>query len=580
SIGHSPVSGLIDPGAGSRNSIAEALTNIVWAPLKDGIKSISLSANWMWACKNPGEDARLYAAVEACAEFAIELGINIPTGKDSLSMKQKYTNKEVIAPGTVIISAAGHCDDIRKIVEPTIQAHQGKLYYLNMSFCELEIGGSSFAQILNKVGDKAPTVGDSSLFKAAFDNLQELVKGGHIAAGHDIGSGGLITTLLEMCFSDPNAGMDVDLNAIGMEDSIKLLFAENVGFVFQASNGSEDIVSNSFKNNHIEIFEIGDYQNDATVNIKNHHDQFTFDIPKWRDIWYKTSYLLDTRQSGAIKAKERFDHYKTQPLKFNFPGLFNGKKPIKDDSRPRIKAAVIREKGSNSERELANAMYLAGFDVRDVHMTDLISGRETLEDISFIGAVGGFSNSDVLGSAKGWAGAFKYNEKANQALTNFFNRPDTLSVGICNGCQLFIELGMIYPDHDVQPKMHFNDSHKHESAFTSVKIAKNHSVMLSTLEGSTLGVWISHGEGKFLLPKPASAYHIVAQYGYHTYPANPNGSDYNTAMMCSQDGRHLVMMPHIERSIFQWNWAHYPLDRNDEVSPWVEAFVNAKKWLE
>jgi phosphoribosylformylglycinamidine synthase len=252
--------------------------------------------------------------------------------------------------------------------------------------------------------------------------------------------------------------------------------------------------------------------------------------------------------------------------------------PAAKGERPR--AAIIREKGSNSEREMANAMYLAGFDVKDVHMTDLINGRETLQDVQFIGAVGGFSNSDVLGSAKGWAGAFMYNEKAKTALDDFFSRKDTLSVGICNGCQLFVELEMINPEHAEKPRMLHNDSMKHESGFTSVIIEENNSVMLSSLSGAKLGVWISHGEGKFSFPYEESRYNIVAKYGYEGYPANPNGSDYNTAMMASDDGRHLVMMPHIERSIFQWNWASYPAGRNDAVSPWLEAFVNARKWIE
>ncbi len=229
---------------------------------------------------------------------------------------------------------------------------------------------------------------------------------------------------------------------------------------------------------------------------------------------------------------------------------------------------------------MANAMYLAGFDVKDVHMTDLISGRETLEDIQFIGAVGGFSNSDVLGSAKGWAGAFLYNEKAKTALDKFFARPDTLSVGICNGCQLFMELELINPEHEVHGKMLHNDSQKHESNFVSVKVQENNSIMLSTLAGSTLGVWISHGEGKFNLPQSQDQYNIVAKYAYDQYPHNPNGSDFNTAMMCDKTGRHLVTMPHIERSTFQWNWANYPEGRQDEVTPWLEAFVNARQWIE
>ena len=301
-----------------------------------------------------------------------------------------------------------------------------------------------------------------------------------------------------------------------------------------------------------------------------------------RATWFKTSYLLDRQQTANDLAKTRYENYAEQPLTFKFPISAPITLPATDTNSPqkRPKAAILREKGSNSEREMANAMYLAGFDVKDVHMTDLITGRETLDDIQFLGAVGGFSNSDVLGSAKGWAGAIKYNERANTVIKNFFARPDTLSIGICNGCQLFMELDLINPDHKTHGKMTYNDSHKHESSFTSVSIQKNNSVMLSSLEGATLGVWISHGEGKFSLPMSKENYEIVAEYGYETYPANPNGSDYNTAMLCDKTGRHLVTMPHIERSIFPWNWAYYPTNRKDEVSPWLEGFINARKWIQ
>lgn len=576
SIGHAPLSALIDPAAGSRNAIAESLSNIVWAPLKDGLESISLSANWMWACKNEGEDARLYKAVKACSEFAISLGINIPTGKDSLSMKQKYKDGEVIAPGTVIISAAGHCDDITAVVEPVLRKSGGAIYYINLSGDRYKLGGSSFAQILNKIGTETPDILDAAQFKTTFNTLQELVKAGKIQAGHDIGSGGLITTLLELCFADRNLGADLDLSALGDQDIIEILFAENIGIVFQADASAEAILDA----NGVVYHQIGTVNETAQLTVKNASGNWSFDIDHLRDVWFKTSYLLDQKQSGPVKAKERFDNYKNHVLNYSFPLNFDGKKPVIDSSKPRPKAAVLREKGSNSERELANAMYLAGFDVKDVHMTDLISGRETLEDIQFIGAVGGFSNSDVLGSAKGWAGAFLYNEKAKNALTNFFKREDTLSVGVCNGCQLFVELGLINEDHEEKPKMLHNDSAKHESIFTSLTIQENNSVMLSTLAGSTLGVWVSHGEGKFQLPYAEDQYNIVSKYAYETYPANPNGSDYNTAMLSDKTGRHLVMMPHIERSLFQWHWANYPEGRKDEVSPWLEAFVNARKWID
>ncbi len=579
SIGHAPIAALIDPVAGSRNAIAESLSNIIWAPIKDGLKGISLSANWMWACKNEGEDARLYAAVEGCSDFAIELGINIPTGKDSLSMKQKYPNDEVIAPGTVIISAGGNCTDIKKVVEPVLRFPSegiaaGSIYYINLSQDEFQLGGSSFAQILNTIGSETSTIQNAAFFKKAFNTVQELIGEKQIVAGHDIGSGGLITTLLEMCFADTNLGAQLDFSAFAEKDLVKILFAENIGLVLQAKSDVE--VEAKLNANQIEFFKIGNVTNTPTLEIAD----WKLDIAEYRDVWFKTSFLLDQKQAKNGTAKERFDNYKNQALQFSFPTHFTGKKPVVDASKPRPKAAIIREKGSNSEREMANAMYLAGFDVKDVHMTDLISGRETLEDIQFIGAVGGFSNSDVLGSAKGWAGAFLYNEKAKTALTNFYKREDTLSVGICNGCQLFMELELINPEHEVHGKMHHNNSHKHESIFTSVKVQENNSVMLSSLAGSTLGVWVSHGEGKFNLPMGEENYNVVAKYGYEGYPANPNGSDYNTAMLCDATGRHLVMMPHIERSIFQWNWANYPKDRNDEVSPWAEAFVNARKWIE
>lgn len=576
SIGHSPLSALIDPAAGSRNAIAESLSNIVWAPLKDGLESVSLSANWMWACKNEGEDARLYEAVKACSDFAIDLGINIPTGKDSLSMKQKYKNDEVIAPGTVIISAAGNCDDVTKVVEPVLQKNGGAIYYINLSGDSYQLGGSSFAQILNKIGDKAPDVKNAGQFKKAFNTLQQLIKADKIQAGHDVGSGGLITTLLEMCFADRNLGASIDLSSLGETDSIKALFSENIAIVFQADASAETIL----ETNGISYHKIGKVSSNPSLIIKNGVDAFNFDVDHLRDVWFKTSYLLDQKQSGTVKAKERFDNYKNHVLNYTFPTHFDGKRPVIDPSKPRPKAAVLREKGTNSERELAYALYLAGFDVKDVHMTDLTSGRETLEDIQFIGAAGGFSNSDVLGSAKGWAGGFLYNEKARTSLENFFNRPDTLSIGVCNGCQLFVELGFINKTHADKPKMLHNDSKKHESGFTSLTIQENNSIMLSSLAGSTLGVWVSHGEGKFQLPYSEDKYNIIAKYAYASYPANPNGSDYNTAMLCDETGRHLVMMPHIERSLFQWNWANYPQGRKDEVTPWMEAFVNARKWLE
>ena len=575
SIGHSSISALIDPESGSKNSIAEALTNIIWAPIENNLKGVSLSANWMWPCRNYGEDARLYKAVDSLSKFAIELGINIPTGKDSLSMNQKYEDIEVKSPGTVIISATAHCSDIYNIIEPPLKANKGSVFYINLSSDDYKLGGSAFSQIIGNIGVDTPTINDSKYFLNVFDTIQKMIKKKLIISGHDVGSGGLITTLMEMCFSTNNIGAKIDLTSLNEKDSVKLLFSENSGIVIQCKDKKSE---KEIMDSGIRAHRIGEVTNSNNLVIKNHDNDFLFDLDKFRDYWFSTSTLLDKKQTSNNLADVRFKNYKKQPLKYKFPKNFEGNL-IKLKSEKKPIAAILREKGSNSERELANALHIAGFDVKDVHMTDLLSGKENLKDVKFLGAVGGFSNSDVLGSAKGWAGSFKYNESAQKAIKNFFTRDDTLSIGICNGCQLFMELDLIYPKHEEHGKMTFNDSKKHESNFTSVKINTNNSVMLNSLEQSTLGVWISHGEGKFKLPYSKKNYNIVAEYGYSEYPSNPNGSDYNTAMLCSNNGRHLVTMPHIERSIFKWNWAYYQNGREDKLSPWILAFVNAKNWI-
>ena len=314
---------------------------------------------------------------------------------------------------------------------------------------------------------------------------------------------------------------------------------------------------------------------------------YQFGVDYMRDVWYSSSYLLDRKQSMNGCAKKRFENYKMQPVEFAFMPGFKGKLSqygITPDRRTPsgVRAAIIREKGTNGEREMAYSLYLAGFDVKDVTMTDLISGRETLEDVNMIVYCGGFSNSDVLGSAKGWAGGFLFNPKAKEALDKFYAREDTLSLGICNGCQLMMELGLINPEHEKKGKMLHNDSHKFESTYVGLTIPTNRSVMFGSLSGSKLGIWVAHGEGKFSLPYDEDQYNVVAKYSYDEYPGNPNGSDYSIAGLASADGRHLAMMPHLERAIFPWQNGCYPADRknSDQITPWIEAFVNARKWVE
>ena len=578
SLGHAPAAALIDEQKGSRLAIAESLTNIVWSPLKDGIKSLSLSANWMWPAKNAGENARLYNAVEAVSDFAIELGVNIPTGKDSLSMKQKYDDQEVYSPGTVIITAVGHVSDINKIVEPVIKnSADSKLYYIDFSKSAFELGGSSFAQIHNKVGADAPDITDAKYFAEAFGAMQEAVNQGIILAGHDVAAGGLITTLLEMTFAQNDLGLDLDLSDIGEKDTQKLLFSENTAIVVQVED--EKAFNAIMRKNGIEFNEIGSINTTREFTVKNFDTDLDLDISYLRDVWFKTSYYFDKHQTAGNLADARFDNYKNQDLRYRFPETFSGL--LADyESEKRPIAAIIREKGVNGDREMAYSLYKAGFEVKDVHMMDLISGTEDLSEVKMIVFVGGFSNSDVLGSAKGWAGAFLYNEKAKAALDNFYARKDTLSLGICNGCQLMVELNLINPEHEKRSAMLHNESHKFESGFINVEIGINDSVMLNSLAGSRLGVWVAHGEGKFELPMAEEEYSIPVKYGYKSYPGNPNGSYYNAAAVCSKDGRHLAMMPHLERAIFNWQWANYPEDRKaDEITPWFEAFVNAREWI-
>ena len=589
-LGHAPQAGLASPEAGSVLSVAESLTNIVWAPLAEGMDSLSLSANWMWPCRSQkGEDARLYSAVKALSDFCCAIGVNVPTGKDSLSLSQQYPNGEkIISPGTVIVTSGGEVSDVRKVVSPVlVNDKKSHLLHIDFSYDELRLGGSAFAQSLDKVGSDVPTVKDPQYFCDCFEAIQELINRGWILAGHDISAGGMITTLLEMTFANTEGGLHINLHDIKGKDTVKKLFAENPGVIIQVADEHIDEVKEYLEDNGIAFARIGHpYPEKRHIRVTDGDWTHYFDIDPLRDAWYETSYLLDRKQSFGGMARKRFKNYKKQPLEMRFPETFTGtleQYGISADRRERtgIKAAIIREKGTNGDREMAYSLYLAGFDVKDVMMTDLISGRETLEDINMIVFCGGFSNSDVLGSAKGWAGAFLYNPKAKEALDRFYARKDTLSLGICNGCQLMVELNLINPEHKHRAHLVHNMSKKFESAFLGVSIPQNESVMLKSLSGSKLGIWVAHGEGRFYLPEPEDHYNVVAKYNYAEYPGNPNGSDYNVAGICSADGRHLAMMPHPERAIFPWQQGWYPLDRrNDEVSPWIEAFVNARKWIE
>lgn len=587
-IGHAPAAGIADAALGARLALAEALSNIVWAPLKDGLKSLALSANWMWPCKRPGEDARLYRAVEALSQAAISLGLPIPTGKDSLSMTMKYPDgSEVRAPGTVIVSAAGEVYDIRKCVTPDLKdISESLLLYINFSGSDdYSLGAGSLSQVLGEPGKEAPQV-DFKVFGACFAAIQELLRQDLILAGHDISAGGLLTSVCEMAFGG-DLGVQFKLDEVPCGKIPAVLFSEQPGVIIQIRQTDLSRVLSSFDGTRAAVWKLGVPLAGNEVRFDDGRFGFKADLGRLRRSWFKVSALFDALQTAPGKAQERYENFERNRLQFVFPAGFSGLArdygcDLERAAPSGLRAAIVREQGTNGDREMAFSLFSAGFDVKDVAMSDIIEGREDLSQISFAVFPGGFANSDVLGAGRGWAAAFLYNKKAMRVLENFFQRSDTLSLGVCNGCQLMVALGLLYPEHSSRLKMLQNASGKFESAFLNVEVQKSRSVLLGDLAGSRLGIWVAHGEGRFCLPEGEESYDIPLRYISDSYPASPNGADFRAAGVCSADGRHLAMMPHLERALLPWQWAYYPqeLQKKHEVSPWMLAFVNARKWVE
>lgn len=513
-------------------------------------------------------------------------------------MTQKYSDgTSVKAPGTVIISAAGEVDDIRSFVPATLTTTtQSTLYYIDFSGMPLALGGSALAQTRGVVGGDVPDIKSAEYFANAFEAVQKLVHEGLVAAQHDVSAGGLITTLLEMCFANTNGGLNMfteGFKAAGENDLVKILFAENPAVVIQVLDRKRTKAETILDNAGVRYFPVASPSRRSEKVLTISHDTTVHfvSVPAMRRVWFEPSYLLDRLQTNPSCAAERRNNLGLQPVPFrlrpNFDGSFASR-----DLRPRrrtpsgIRAAIIREKGVNGDREMAYSLYMAGFDVKDVHMTDLASGRETLDDINMIVFCGGFSNSDVLGSAKGWAAGFRWNERAAETLRRFYERPDTLSLGVCNGCQLMIELNLLgaKPTESGEPtiEMRHNISGKFESTFVGMRVEGNDSVMFGSLSHLCSGIWVAHGEGRFHFNAPISetGVKVAARYAYDSYPGNPNGSEGAIAALSSADGRHLALMPHLERAIFPWQCPTYPADRReDEATIWLDAFVNARKWI-
>ncbi|MGA1826477.1 MAG: phosphoribosylformylglycinamidine synthase [bacterium] len=590
-IGDRPIPGIVNTEAGARLSVGEALLNIIWAPLEEGLRSVALSANWMWPAHQPGEDARLYKAVQALSNLCIELGIPVPTGKDSLSMTQKYADGLVVrSPGTVIVTACGLCNDLIGIVTPDIKNNDDTtIAYI--PFQELPetpsdfLGSGALAQIYNQLGggeENVPDITYPRYFKEVFDAVHKLIQEGIILAGHDVSDGGIIIALCEMAFAG-NCGLHVHLD----KDAF---FYEGLGVVIQFHNKDREYIGATIPDK-VKMYDIArpDFSTTMIKAVGKHNtinkNILNVDMRKLRRVWQQTSYDMEIRQMDKRVAQEGFKNFDVPMKPFAFPQHFDPhQNSPSTSSQPKIRAAIFREKGTNGDREMAYCLYHAGFEVQDITMTDITSGKETLADINFIVFCGGFSNSDVLGSARGWAGVFHYNSRAKRLLEAFYARHDTLSLGVCNGCQLMTLLNLIYPGYESnkQPRMLHNSSKIFESRFLSVDILESPAILFKDMRGSALGVWVAHAEGRFSLVGEKEEYSIPLVYSGSEYPFNPNGSSFNAAAICSKDGRHVAMMPHLERSIFPWQWGYYPdtWKMSHKITPWIIPFQNAREWID
>ncbi|GFU05892.1 phosphoribosylformylglycinamidine synthase [Nephila pilipes] len=602
SIGEQPIKGLLNPAAGARMSVAEALTNIVFARLTC-LQDVKCSGNWMWAAKLPGEGAALYDACKAMCNVMAKLGIAIDGGKDSLSMAARVNNETVKAPGTLVISAYAPCPDVTLTVTPDLKCpdEKGILFYIDLSNGKARLGGTAFAQCFNQLGTEPPDLENPTSLKDSFNIMQKLINERKIIAGHDISDGGFIVCLLEMAFAG-NCGLNV--NICSTNPLFDTLFNEELGWIIEVSENDLESVMNAFKSKNINCHSIGFSCNQGKHSqiVISVNSEIVLNQPMavLRDIWEETSFQLEKRQTNNLCVEQEKCGLKNRErpaysLSYDISSLqfCNLWKP----TGPRV--AVIREEGINGDREMNAALFMAGFTTFDVTMTDLLTKKVTLGKFQGVVFPGGFSYADVLGSARGWAASFLFHPEIEAEFAAFKNRPDTFSLGVCNGCQLMALLGWIGSITDEQGKntqgvtLSHNVSERFESRFVTVKITKSPSIMLKEMEETVMGVWVAHGEGQFQFRNSDVLNRIksenltpliyVDDNGVPTteYPLNPNGSIDGIASICSTDGRHLAMMPHPERCVLPWQWAWMPEDWKSMMtttSPWLKMFTNAYDW--
>ncbi len=596
SIGEQSIKMLVDPAAGARMAVGEALTNLVWAKVED-MEQIKCSANWMWAPKLPGEGAALYDACKVMAELMQEIGMAIDGGKDSLSMATKVEGELVKSPRQLVISTYAAVPDIRCKITPDIKEAGSALLFIDLAKGKTRMGGSALAQTHKQLGDICPDVDDALLLKNAFLAIQECLGQNLLLSGHDRSDGGLITTLMEMAFAG-NCGLQITLK--GETSAIEHLFNEELGLVVECRQENTAQVSEICNKYNVSIAEIGTSTAEQTILFTyNGETILEGDMPELRQLWEETSYQLERLQIGDKLADEERESikYRTAPrYSIPFTPQATAAAILQKSNKPKV--AILRDEGSNSDREMSAAFTAAGFEPWDVCMNDLLDGRIDLASFRGLAAVGGFSYADVPESAKGWAATIVFNKKMNAMFDEFYQRPDTFSLGVCNGCQLFALLGWV-PGLELglsperQPRFIHNRSKRFESRWTTVKVQKSPALMLEGMEGLTFGIHVDHGEGLLHFPdkevlakvkKNGQAPIVYADDNGNAterYPFNPNGSPEGLAALCSADGRHLALMPHPERAFLPWQAHYLPEEMKKlEVSPWLKMFQNARKWCD
>ncbi|WP_080072080.1 phosphoribosylformylglycinamidine synthase, partial [Salmonella enterica] len=599
SIGERAPVALLDFAASARLAVGEALTNIAATQIGD-IKRIKLSANWMAAAGHPGEDAGLYDAVKAVGEeLCPQLGLTIPVGKDSMSMKTRWQEgneqREMTSPLSLVISAFARVEDVRHTLTPQLSTEDNALLLIDLGKGHNALGATALAQVYRQLGDKPADVRDVAQLKGFYDAMQALVAARKLLAWHDRSDGGLLVTLAEMAFAG-HCGVQVDIAALG-DDHLAALFNEELGGVIQVRAEDRDAVEALLAQYGLAdcVHYLGQaLAGDRFVITANDRTVFSESRTTLRVWWAETTWQMQRLRDNPQCADQEHEAKANDAdpglnVKLSFDINEDIAAPyIATGARPKV--AVLREQGVNSHVEMAAAFHRAGFDAIDVHMSDLLGGRIGLGNFHALVACGGFSYGDVLGAGEGWAKSILFNHRVRDEFETFFHRPQTLALGVCNGCQMMSNLRELIPGSELWPRFVRNHSDRFEARFSLVEVTQSPSLLLQGMVGSQMPIAVSHGEGRVevrddahlaaLESKGLVALRYVDNFGHvtETYPANPNGSPNGITAVTTENGRVTIMMPHPER-VFRTVANSWHPENWGEDSPWMRIFRNARKQL-